>query len=36
MGRQVFVIKEKLNDVLYLMAVHNHVVTLQSIMGAIR
>ncbi|MDR6242209.1 hypothetical protein JOC58_000093 [Paenibacillus hunanensis] len=36
MRRQMFLIKEKLNDVLYLMAVHSNVVTLQSIMGAIR
>ncbi len=36
MGRQMFVIKEKLNDGVYLMAVHNNIVTLQSIMGAMR
>ncbi len=36
MGRQMFVIKEELNDGVYLMAVYNNVVKLQSIMGAIR
>lgn len=33
---QMFVIKEKLNDRVYLVAFHNNVTTLQSIMGAIR